>query len=1164
MNQEKENIVNQGNMQASAATAAPKVNPTGLTMPKLNLSGLAQYFKDEKTPDTPAQPNAVTSTTGQQNENMQPTQQDEEVNPDVVSAQEEFKDIKNGDTYVDKNGQQWVWSAIDFKIVPEEAKDGIVDELEVGEIEEEDGGDGQEESNDAIGSGNVDGLGILRNHLKGSASANDDAIDIVQDAISEILGDTAIAQDYSDKWALSAKRQGFTTDNPNEISATAWKKGKVTELPDLTPEGKKQYKVDTYMTPADKKALENARQSHRRHVAATYENCKAKDKARCPYHGAAFMSDVLKGILQKHGISHSKFGIIQYDPEIKAGRGGKAPLPYRLIFATPSGASPEEVKSIAREFLTSNPNILFDREFDTEGAVFKVKDINYEEDDMPVGAPSEEGHLDKLDTAKQREYAQRARARGSLSWASLDEFSLSRYFDMLNEHPNNIVECADDMLRYAQKFEEYLPEGTSLKDVEKAYKAFMKANAKRDGLDEYIVQGTIVDGAEALARAAKEGREKDWAQYEEAAGKVYHMADEIFGAVRNGLMEGFWNARRDAMGLPNADKILQSTENGEIAYYLGDKYKCRGKQFPMRINSGDAETMRELAQKYIQRLDAAQHDFDEVIQGCEQREPLLVYRGICTLYDKLNAAIDAGKIMGDLQDKVIANSDPKWLKKHGIKVNKGDTDKDISNAGEQSDKVNEKTEPQVATIEEPKEEKPIETNNDKGHSENQPEDKVVAAKEEEATENAPVKEGNVGAVKGTKGKKDNKSREPAARVKNKKDNKKPSKESKNTQADDGPNDDQFVEEMRKAAKKDKNLIEHQANIDKMRKMFGEDSQEYQTAYKNGKAAVIAFCERYKLEHGKVAPVEQPAAAEPVPKQEDAQKSAKHVVPQNSNNRGNPQKTQSNKQNNASAAGNGISLVKSIKVPDTPTLESATEINEKFAELEKRLRGLASVYKSKTSDSQDWQDAEAEMTSIKSAIDQMVKDARGKGYQWTKDSGSQEERPLGVPVNFRISGIKGEDGETISVPYNEPKAGEMYVPKSKDKALSTKESKTTTAPVQKPFVRKSDYSQDYEKIDEKITDIGAGVYKGQNLYDKIADGYVVKAVRKNDGSVDYLLGMPDESSSTGITMQSKSTPPINLNKLFTNKMGGKEDDNEGLRHFVEAIRWKIRDYRDENF
>ena len=268
-----------------------------------------------------------------------------------------------------------------------------------------------------------------------------------------------------------------------------------------------------------------------------------------------------------------------------------------------------------------------------------------------------------------------------------------------------------------------------------------------------------------------------------------------------------------------------------------------------------------------------------------------------------------------------------------------------------------------------------------------------------------------------------------------------------------------------------------------------------------------------------------------------------------------------------ASGAGLDIVRGMKISDKPTLEEAKAMNEQFAALEKRLRGLTQVYASKTSDSKDWKAAEAELKAIKSEIDGLMQKARGKGYQWTKDSprfgmeGPSDRRPLDIPTNFHLSGIKDESGKTVSVPYKPPKAGEMDIPANTDTQSEEGGESTKKAAKKQPktFKKKADYSADFDAIDEKVGVIGQGPYKEKSITDLISDGYEVKPITTN-GQLEYYFGLPDDNSTYGIRI-SKEQPPLRLSNLFEKRMGGNLKDEQAFHDFVEALRWKIKDYKD---
>ena len=131
---------NQGGMQQKETV---QVSKPPLRMPGLDIAGIGRFLKGQQQQSqtlTESELVQPTTTQPQQGQPSQPEQGGEST--DVVAAQEEYKNIKDGDTYTDDRGQTWTWSVVDFNVVPEKVKDEMVDSLDpedsVGEIEEED------------------------------------------------------------------------------------------------------------------------------------------------------------------------------------------------------------------------------------------------------------------------------------------------------------------------------------------------------------------------------------------------------------------------------------------------------------------------------------------------------------------------------------------------------------------------------------------------------------------------------------------------------------------------------------------------------------------------------------------------------------------------------------------------------------------------------------------------------------------------------------------------------------------------------------------------------------------------------------------------------------------------------------------------------------------
>lgn len=1089
-------------------------------------------------------------------------EQDNKPNPDVVSAQEEFKDIKDGDTYVDDKGQKWEWVAVDFNVVPEEEKDDAVDTLSEEDVEIEEGGqaEGDEGEENAESEENLErgldiALSVLReedNDHEGEESAGEEnsepsevaedaAYDIVMSAIQDVLRPQAIAQDdFHDPVPLTQKRQGYPVNKKEEIPPYLLKRKRYEEMPGGG------FWVKGYQTPADKHAMENARLSHRRTVAATWENCRAKDKARCPYHGAAYMTDMLAKIIQAQGLPLGKFGVIQHDPKA-AFTNKKEAIQYRLLFSVPEG-TPKEVRSkIAKEFFGKNPNILVSSDARHVGygnnMIFRPSDTEEDIDDMPLGAPTEEDYLARHDTDKESEYGERAKARGAVSWTMVDTLPLQAFFNMLSERPTNMVECCEDMLRYAEQFPEFINDVTTLEDIRETYKRFMKANKDRNGFEDYILNGEITDGADALAKAAQAGMEQaglnKGARYYDVAQETYSMAKDVFNSIQEGLSRQFFDLRKDAFTMPSGKMVSGVSSKGKSTVYFGEKFKSRKGDFPMFIGGKYEEELRNAAQMYQQKWDAATGNFDYIREGCEQREPLLVSYGLGLMQESIRAMKESAKVLGEIQDKYIEARGEKWMKKKGISLKKADKQ-------EKSSPIDEK--PVM---------KPVEKPESKAHAPEPPASEKPDKGAPTAEKTAPVKK-----------------EKPIKKAKEDKGKKAPNVVAGLTQGQ--------VSEIIAAAKKDKGLNALNKARTEAFQNFGEDSEQYKLLDKRAQDAYRAFIERYKAEKFGIGSSESSASAEPAePKQEPdssttAQPSDSGTAEPTEKKKPQtkkpapPKPTKVEKTTSVKSEGKGQQILKGIEIEDKPTLEGAKKINSKLAELEKRIRGLVKVYTSKTSDSPDWEAAESEMKSINSEIKSLIQKAKGKGYQWTKDSprygeeGSSDKRPLDMPTNFHISGITDETGNTVDVPYTPPKQGTMDMPasSSKESPKKTESGASKAKPKTSTFQKKSDYSADFDAIEEKIGDIGSGPYKGKTIQDLFIEGYEVKPVKVN-GKTEWVVGKPSQTSSSGIE-NSPEHPPIAARQLFEKRMGGDVNDENALRHFVEALRWKVNEYNRDNF
>lgn len=1251
----------QGNAGLSAFTVN---NPTG----QMAMSG-------QQVPAQTTQPQQMPSQQAQQQQTA-PVASSE--NPDVVTAQEEFKNIKAGDTYTDANGQQWEWAAFDFEVVPEDVKDERVDDLEGEDVEGEVEEEGVDED-DALTRGLDIALSVLDPDYKDEdAVVRDEAIDIVMDAVYDVLGEKrpdAVAEDgmYYGGHQLTQKQRGYHADRLEDIAPYLRKKGLVKE----DPQG--GYWVDSYLQKPRKSAMEKANKSHRRPVAATWAECKAKDKSKCPFHGAAYLTDQLAQVLKANGMPLGKYGVIMDDAKIVGGK--KGAVGYRLLFSVPMGTSMDARNKIARDFLVKNPSIVLTQgsrsiENLNDNTVFYVAGSEYLEDDLPVDAPTPEDYAKTHETSKEEEYGARSNASGATSWAKMDEMSIWDALGLLSEQPTNIVELNEDIMRYAQQFPEALPEGMDYETVKKAYERFKKANAKKRGLQAYLTEGMIVDKAEALADAAKKGLEKQGREYYDAAEQIYKMGSDVFNAVQSHFMKELSEIQGYVRDMPSG-KALTGAEGGpdEITRYVGTGFKGANAKIPLgKIPEDAAEILRNAGTQYDEEWKLASRGWDYVRQGCEQREPLLVQRGLELMNAHMKTAKGIEKTLGELQDDILGELSDEWKKKNGFRIKDGEK-KDEPKA-EAMTSESEGAEP-AAPAEAPVEEKTTIEETEKKVEEKKPEP------ESEAEEKVDIKsEENTPAEAQT-------TKSPSVQL-------------------DFESEAQ-KEQCRDAAKQDKRLKNLNARMQKMFKAYGADSKEFKKAQAEANEALGAFAQKWLSEKtGKPAKVEvsesaetkveKPAESAEGSKKPNGKMSLKTVMglPDSwqkyselqsrmlGNKAGMPQSeqwkevksaldkmdaagwgdvyrahmewagadkktrgdtppetpeevkkwratkaektvkssepsvteasktktatpakpsepvkatakaaekkepkteakakpaqqnTESKRENAeapkegkkapdtkttsavASGAGAeraGAKMVREMEIPDKPTLESATALNKQFASLEKRLRGLTQVYTSKTSGSKDWQAAEQEMKDIKAGLDRIVEKAKGKGYQWTKDTpkygleGPSDKRPLDMPTNFRITGIKGEDGKTVNVPYKAPASTEIEQIESSE----TEESKETPAPKTQEKKPKAnvDYEAEFEKYNEKL----GNVAKGESIKDKIdIEGYEVVPYRKN-GKTYHLLAKTD---AAGDVVREK---PFWILDSVLGKAGVKEGSEEADTFFETMRKYSSKVKKD---
>lgn len=1198
-----------GIVQDAQVGAVAQQQPNGQAaakppMPELDFAGLNKFLQEQGQ-----------SAGAQPQQPAQQAQQPQAENPDTGAEQDGFANIKDGDTFTDENGQQWQYTVMNFNVVPEDTKDEMVDDLSAtdegeGEVQPQEQGDestaeNDEESTASTAEDDASDAGL--------ATGEDSALDILMSACDEVIGDSAVAQDgaYNTGKPLTMKRQreGWDTNDPSEIAAYHWKRKNVSKNADGS------YHVGHYGTEANLKARENARRTHRQAVAATWEDCKAKDKYKCRWHGAAFMRDNFGQILQANGLPVGNFDVRIDNPEKIKSLGKNEPIPYRLIFATPVGTPPEVRMKCAREFFLKHPGLVYElpKGQSVGDLSFKVKDPE-DADDIPIDAPTQGDIRDRQDTQSEASWNERANARAAVSYAGRDTLDPSTFFDMLSEHPSNIVELNEDMLRYLHSFPDCVPEGMTAEDVREVYDRFKKADAAKKGVQSYILNGEVRDRAEFLAEAAEQGLKKEAKAYYTAAQDVYDLAADIFNNVQQQLQDSYEEIHAAVRAMPSGKMVDGSTSGFKNTVYFGNGFSVKGKKFPIRISGEEGEVLKECMEDYAKSYRIASALTDKIMEGCEKREPLLVAQGIAAARKHLQELQFSAETLGELQDTIIENMSEQRRKKNGISL--------PSEKGKKSNA-------EASTPEAPAKEQPQKA-----------EEPVAEVKEETKVETSPE-----GTAENTEVVEEKKA--TTGKLLKKKDLEERAKKSAATATESGMSAEgstaapangtapqlsaEALEQIKAAAMKDKNIRALDKARTKMFQTFGADSEQYKTADKKAVAALNAFFQKKVAEMNANAPanpaaspadptakkpVEQQAKAKPKkdkkvdaaqpaqtqepvvkteePKKEEPQQQTqepepvtqepspvqKPIVPRSKKPQSSVVKMAKGEQQTATAApaakkneqaveasGAGLDIVRGMKISDKPTLEEAKAMNEQFAALEKRLRGLTQVYASKTSDSKDWKAAEAELKAIKSEIDGLMQKARGKGYQWTKDSprfgmeGPSDRRPLDIPTNFHLSGIKDESGKTVSVPYKPPKAGEMDIPASTDTQSEEGGESTKKAAKKQPktFKKKADYSADFDAIDEKVGVIGQGPYKEKSITDLISDGYEVKPITTN-GQLEYYFGLPDDNSTYGIRI-SKEQPPLRLSNLFEKRMGGNLKDEQAFHDFVEALRWKIKDYKD---
>ena len=1010
----------------------------GLKMPELDVAGLNEYLRNQKKGS--AQAMQTTMANAPQQQQVQQNTPAASQSPQQGEAPKKPSQAKQGEVFTDENGQKWEWTVMEFEVVPDAVKDEEVDSLSVeNEIQEAEGEEDSEGYDSNLDRGLDIALSILREgdaDTKGEdvGVAKDEALAEVYTACDEVLGNVPVADawtSYTHK-ELDGQRTGigdvggYSTERGSTIKQQGdYDVKDFSEMP-LSKIARKNYKenadgtltVGRNLPEAQLSAKRKANQTHRMPVAATWEDCRAKDPYKCRWHGAAYMKNQFGEILKAHGLPIGRFDIDIKDTERGLALGKNTPIPYTISFLTPEGTPEAVKKECLRDFFLKHPGIMVKS---PKGASpdkpvsFEVSEPEYL-DDMPVDAPTQEDYMSRHDTAKEAEYKERAKIRGAVSYAKFDTFGKGQFFDMLREHPTNSVELNEDMMRYLHVLPECTPEGMTNEEVKDLYDRFKKQNELKNGIRPYILDGEVLDDAEVLADAAREHLAKEDQNYYDTAREVYAVASQIFNNVEDTLWSEYEDVSRELQSLPT-DTAMKGGRNGDFktTVYLGTEWKARGKTFPLQLSGESGEELRSEINAYAELWNLTNQVDDAIMTGCQTRSPMMVINGIRNLKRTIKGLQDCMSKIGELQDLTIKHKSDSWRQKNGIKAL-------------------------------PK---------DKG---------------DESVKEEPPKKGAMGSEP----------KKPPQKV-----------------------DEETSQAQKKTEQKEP--TDQQAD--------GQGSTSVQK--------------------------EQPQETRSVSAQEQ------RTIP----------KKQPKQSATIEAKGKGIDII-----PETPTLEDAKAMNKQFAELEKHLQEVTEIFKTVDSKSDEWKSAEAEMKAIKSGLDDLMKKARGKGYQWTKDAakfgmeGPSDKRPLDLPTNFHIAGIKDGTGKTVSVPYTAPKMERNPAQTGKSSKPQKKDAQRT----KKSVMKQDTYPEQFDSIVEKIGDIGVGVYAGKTLSDLIDEGYVVRPQRvKGSNQTEWFLGKPSQSNSAGIEV-SKENPPLWLRNVFQKRMGGDPNDETALQDFIDVLSWKVED------
>lgn len=142
-----------------------------------------------------------------------------------------------------------------------------------------------------------------------------------------------------------------------------------------------------------------------RKVATSWEDCKAKDKATCPYHGAAFMRDKFNQIFMKYGFDGAEVRVAPYGSD-------KDPMPaYRMYFNLPKNFDKKQLQKAFSEMMKIpgvgklNADDIVDKKYHTEP---EDKELSYDIEEFdPNIDPNDEM---KADLEKEKAEAEKKAA----------------------------------------------------------------------------------------------------------------------------------------------------------------------------------------------------------------------------------------------------------------------------------------------------------------------------------------------------------------------------------------------------------------------------------------------------------------------------------------------------------------------------------------------------------------------------------------------------------------------------------------------------------------------------------------------------------------------------------------------------------------------------------